>query len=95
MKNLITEIATDFKYTEGEYYFSTTIEGIEYVITSTIREGYAMYTEFLIDGIDSDRDEVNKLLNELTHEGECEMLEKEATDKDLEETNNSLTYNFD
>ena len=88
MKNLITEIATDFKYTEGEYYFSTTYKESDFwlsVVFDLFSNEIPRKAESLI----------KELILCLVEEGFEELKEAEKSGIDLEETNNSLIYNFD
>ena len=100
MKNLITEIATDFKYTEGEYYFSTTYKESDFWLSVKICEGeindlvivFDLFTKEIPRKAES---LIKELILCLVEEGFEELKEAEKSDKDLEETNNSLIYNFD
>ena len=90
MKDLFNAIKTDFEYHEGDYYFSTTIEGSEYEITSTLRDGNAMFTMFYIDNEDADREAVNELLNSLAFENYSE----EPTKEELEEQDKFMNTQY-
>lgn len=90
MKDLFNAIKTDFEYNEGEYYFSITLEGSEYEITSTLREGNAMFTMFYIDNEDADREAVNELLTKLAFENYSE----EPTREELEEQDKFMNTQY-
>ena len=91
MKNLFKQITADFEYNEGEYYFTTTIEGKEYEITSTLREGTAMYVMLYINNEDADSDLVNDLLTKLAFEG----YNEEPTKEELEDQDNFMNAQYE
>ena len=90
MKDLLTQIEAEFEYHEGEYYFSTTIEGKEYEVSSTVNEGIAMFIELIVDNETAVDIEVKELLFKLVNNGYYDKEADEEACKQYDDNGNIL-----
>ena len=91
MKTLIKEMTAGFEYLEGDYNFTTTIEGKEYEVSSTLRGGLAMFAVVYCDDKNIDHDcEIKNALDLLAHEGYLDHQANKEAEKQFDDNGNEI-----